>query len=95
MSNVNDVALVFLSLTLNIFKTSFQCFYCWLEQVNVSWVTSLVNQIIKVKKIPKENSLYSQNMVTTYNKNDLKQIWNFLSSIFNGYQLLLKRDGIW
>ena len=36
-NNVNDVVLVFSLLTLNIFHTFFQCFYCYFEQVNISW----------------------------------------------------------
>ena len=35
---VIDVVLVFLFLTLNIFHTFFWCFYCWVEQVDHSWV---------------------------------------------------------
>ena len=35
---VSDIVLVFLWLTLHIILIFFQCFYCYFEQVNDSWV---------------------------------------------------------
>ena len=42
-NDVNDVGLVFLLLTLNIFDTFFECFTDDFEQVNVSWDNSVQN----------------------------------------------------
>ena len=42
---IKTVVPVFLFLTLNIFHTVFQCFYCYFEQVNVSWGQILIRYI--------------------------------------------------
>ena len=41
LEKVNDVVLVFLLLTWNIFHTFFYCFCCYFEQVGVGWVIML------------------------------------------------------
>ena len=39
LGTLEDVVLVFLLLTLNIFQTFFWCSYCYFKQVNVSYKT--------------------------------------------------------
>ena len=49
-NDVSDVVLFFL-LTLNKFRSFFQCFYWWLWRVNVSWRISKSNMFSKCKKL--------------------------------------------
>ena len=59
-SDVNDVILVSFLLPFEHISHLFQCFYCWLEKVNVSWLSSF--EYIRMQKFEEtESKLRSSN----------------------------------
>ena len=85
LEKVNDVVLVFLLLTWNIFHTFFYCFCCYFEQVGVGWVIMLF-----VKNKSNFIELWNEKEANQSSKNFITSAELWQTSVKNNFRLAFR-----